>query len=181
MLFADFPNNKFWFPDFFSSYAWHVTTCKPSQNTVSWSLLFRAPLRPRLKITGALNICAFHIIFIKGLKKAGGSSLILKTYYVHLYCTLRCIILSFVCEFVWKTDKNDQNDQKRICCQMQSNTHLSHHITCLYLSLKQTVKAHASMHISAVLHEHSLLAHTISNSLKRKTCTAKQEMYKLTG
>ena len=25
MLFADFPNSKFWFPEFFSSYAWHVT------------------------------------------------------------------------------------------------------------------------------------------------------------
>ena len=24
MLFADFPNSKFWFPEFFSSYAWHV-------------------------------------------------------------------------------------------------------------------------------------------------------------
>ena len=25
MLFADFPNSKFWFPEFVSSYAWHVT------------------------------------------------------------------------------------------------------------------------------------------------------------
>ena len=25
MLFADFPNSKFWFPKFVSSYAWHVT------------------------------------------------------------------------------------------------------------------------------------------------------------
>ena len=25
MLFADFPNTKFRFPEFFSSYAWHVT------------------------------------------------------------------------------------------------------------------------------------------------------------
>ena len=25
MLFADFPNSKFWFPGFVSSYAWHVT------------------------------------------------------------------------------------------------------------------------------------------------------------
>ena len=25
MLFADFPNTKFWFPEFFFSYAWHVT------------------------------------------------------------------------------------------------------------------------------------------------------------
>ena len=25
VLFADFPNTKFWFPEFFSSYAWHVT------------------------------------------------------------------------------------------------------------------------------------------------------------
>ena len=24
MLFADFPNSKFWFPEFVSSYAWHV-------------------------------------------------------------------------------------------------------------------------------------------------------------
>ena len=25
VLFADLPNTKFWFPEFFSSYAWHVT------------------------------------------------------------------------------------------------------------------------------------------------------------
>ena len=27
--FADFPNTKFWFPEFFSSYTWHVTLLKP--------------------------------------------------------------------------------------------------------------------------------------------------------
>ena len=27
MLFADFLNSKFWFPEFFSRYAWHVTLC----------------------------------------------------------------------------------------------------------------------------------------------------------
>ena len=33
VLFADFPNTKFWFPEFFYSYAWHVTTqCQISSN-----------------------------------------------------------------------------------------------------------------------------------------------------
>ena len=36
MLFADFPNSKFWFPEFFSSYAWHVTV---SNNLPPCSLL----------------------------------------------------------------------------------------------------------------------------------------------
>ena len=31
MLFADFPNSKFWFPEFVSSNAWHVTMGKYTQ------------------------------------------------------------------------------------------------------------------------------------------------------
>ena len=30
VLFADFPNTKFWFPEFFSSYAWHRTCYIPN-------------------------------------------------------------------------------------------------------------------------------------------------------
>ena len=40
MLFADFPNSKFWFPEFVSSYNWHVTTCHGHNPIVSINVLF---------------------------------------------------------------------------------------------------------------------------------------------
>ena len=45
MLFADFPNSKFWFPEFFSSYAWHVTKLiskidKGQKFQLTWFLIF---------------------------------------------------------------------------------------------------------------------------------------------
>ena len=34
MLFADFPIAKFWFPEFFTSYAWHITEIGGSSGIV---------------------------------------------------------------------------------------------------------------------------------------------------
>ena len=34
MHFADFPNSKFWFPEFVSSYAWHVTEIGGSESGI---------------------------------------------------------------------------------------------------------------------------------------------------
>ena len=34
VLFADFPNSKFWFPEFVFSYAWHVTEIGGSESGI---------------------------------------------------------------------------------------------------------------------------------------------------
>ena len=36
MLFADFLNSKFWFPEFVSRYAWYVTIVVENNNTRNW-------------------------------------------------------------------------------------------------------------------------------------------------
>ena len=37
MLFANFPNRKFWFPELFSSYAWHGTEIGGSESGIEMS------------------------------------------------------------------------------------------------------------------------------------------------
>ena len=44
MLFADFQNSKFWFPEFVSSYAWHVTEIGGSESAIEISLKLKESL-----------------------------------------------------------------------------------------------------------------------------------------
>ena len=71
MLFADFPNSKFWFPEFVSSYAWHVTICRAMVRLISVVDVVITPMNPYQPIP--FHILSFAVFQSRILIYAGSN------------------------------------------------------------------------------------------------------------